>query len=484
MIANPQQTDTVQQFLAYEKCYKITGGYQNCVAAHEPLSYTDKYPLTKNSWVGHQRLAHGRDRPRSGREVAQAVAHELAGCGAAAAPPPAASGDATPPVTLHLLPLALLFLVAWTPAEAHDPSAWGGLFRSRDQGARWLPVNEGRFIGGALGLAVSPADPHHLLLATDSGLLRSRNGGRDWQAEAPAVLVGGVYAAAFDRDGTRALASTAQGLYRTDDGVSWRRLPIPKSALPARAIAAGAAGRAYVAGADGFWQSDDEGASWAAQSDGLPGGPVTALLVGAPSEPILLVSGGRLWRRSPDGRAWEPSDAGMPEGRVDTAARDPGDPGRVWAAAADQLYRSADGGRSWTPAGAPLPEPNTSVRGIAVSGPAIALTTHRGLYRSGDGGKTWELLEGMLPVHLEAGPLARDPVDPHTLYAGFAITPYDEMWRMADHGGTMLGRLDALSLAGGAAFLLVMALAAAAALRALGRHYGARAHAAGGERAR
>jgi glyoxylase-like metal-dependent hydrolase (beta-lactamase superfamily II) len=52
MIANPQQTDTVAQFLAYEKCYKITGGYQNCVAAHEPLSYTDKYPLTKNSWVG------------------------------------------------------------------------------------------------------------------------------------------------------------------------------------------------------------------------------------------------------------------------------------------------------------------------------------------------------------------------------------------------------------------------------------------------
>ena len=52
MIANPQQTDTVQQFLAYEKCYKITGGYDNCVAAHEPLSYSAGYPLTKNSWVG------------------------------------------------------------------------------------------------------------------------------------------------------------------------------------------------------------------------------------------------------------------------------------------------------------------------------------------------------------------------------------------------------------------------------------------------
>ncbi|MBV8869014.1 MAG: MBL fold metallo-hydrolase [Acetobacteraceae bacterium] len=52
MAANIQQTDTVQQFLAYEKCYKITGGYEHCVSAHEPLSYTDKYPLTQNSWVG------------------------------------------------------------------------------------------------------------------------------------------------------------------------------------------------------------------------------------------------------------------------------------------------------------------------------------------------------------------------------------------------------------------------------------------------
>ena len=51
MVANVQQTDSVQQFLAYERCYKITGGFQNCIAAHEPLIYTEKYPITKNSWV-------------------------------------------------------------------------------------------------------------------------------------------------------------------------------------------------------------------------------------------------------------------------------------------------------------------------------------------------------------------------------------------------------------------------------------------------
>jgi glyoxylase-like metal-dependent hydrolase (beta-lactamase superfamily II) len=50
-VANVQQTDTVQQFLAYEKCHKLAG-LSNCVSAHEPTSYSDAYPLTKNWWCG------------------------------------------------------------------------------------------------------------------------------------------------------------------------------------------------------------------------------------------------------------------------------------------------------------------------------------------------------------------------------------------------------------------------------------------------
>jgi photosystem II stability/assembly factor-like uncharacterized protein len=372
--------------------------------------------------------------------------------------------------------LLLVLLVVFWPldAPAHDPSAWGGLFRSRDDGARWLPVNEGRFIGGALALAISPVDPHHLLLATDSGLLRSRNGGRDWQTEAPSVLVGSVFAVVFDPDGAGALASTARGLFRTEDGLTWRQASLSKEALPARALVRGTApGRAYLAGSSGFWRSNDWGESWALDSEGLPEGPVSAPIIFAgPPETNLAVAGGRLWTHA-DGARWEPSDTGMPEGRVDTITLDTGSPARLWAVAADQLYRSDDRGKSWRPIGRPFAEPNTSVRGIAVAPvePAIVLTTHRGLFRSADGGRSWELQEGMLPVHLEAGPLVRDPTDPRTLYAGFAITPYDELWRMAVEGGTMLGRLDALSLAGGAAFLAVMALVAVAALRGLGRYY-------------
>src|SRR5439155_1272439 len=286
-----------------------------------------------------ERVPNGRDHSRPRREIPQAVARSRDAGGARdpqpRGPRPARDTLHEPLMTRIRLLLPVLFVILWSvDTHAHDSSAWGGLFRSRDNGARWLPVHEGRFIGGALGLAISPSDVHHLLLATDSGLLRSRNGGRDWTIEAPDLLLGGVFAAAFDADGAR---------------------------------------------------------------------------------------------------SWEPSDAGMPEGGVDTVASGTGDPAPLWAVAADQLYRSDDRARTWRPFGRPLAEPNTSVRGIAVatSEPGIVLTTHRGLLRSTNGGQTWELQEGMLPAHLEAGPLVRDPADPTTLYAGFALTPYDEMWRMA-----------------------------------------------------
>jgi glyoxylase-like metal-dependent hydrolase (beta-lactamase superfamily II) len=53
LVANIQQTDTVQQFLAYEKCYVLTSrlnSFNNCISAHEPTTYTAAYPITSNWW--------------------------------------------------------------------------------------------------------------------------------------------------------------------------------------------------------------------------------------------------------------------------------------------------------------------------------------------------------------------------------------------------------------------------------------------------
>jgi photosystem II stability/assembly factor-like uncharacterized protein len=134
--------------------------------------------------------------------------------------------------------------------------------------------------------------------------------------------------------------------------------------------------------------------------------------------------------------------------------------GRLWIASASRIYRSDDAGASWLAASEPLPEADTSVRGIAAdrTGGALVVTTHRGLYRSADTGRTWILLEDNLPVHLEARPLVRDPSSPETLYVGFSLIPYGELWRTALEGGNLLNRVDLLSLAGGLAFLLLLGL--------------------------
>jgi hypothetical protein len=111
------------------------------------------------------------------------------------------------------------------------------------------------------------------------------------------------------------------------------------------------------------------------------------------------------------------------------------------------------------------------VHGIIASDDAIVITTDRGLYRTADHGESWTLITENLPAHLEAGPLVRDPLDPATVYAGFSLIPYVELWRRAaDHDGGF-ARISSTSLVGAVVFLVIVALAAVAALRWLGAYY-------------
>ncbi len=371
----------------------------------------------------------------------------------------------------HVLSLALLVVLWPSSANSHDPSSWGGLFRSRDHGATWVSANQRLFVGGALALAISPSDANHLLLATDSGLLRSRNGGRDWTLEAAAELVGPVFAVAFAADGQRALASTSLGIFRSEMENSWHEASAPGGAAPARVIMRGAAGdRVYLVGWTGLFRSDDWGRSWSNIGDGLPDGPITALLVvpGSP-EALYAVVGGRIWASVDGGRIWASRGMGVSTGSIEALGLDAIDSARLWAMGANGLFRSDDGGASWRAVGRRLPEPNTTVRGIAATEEAVVVTTDHGLYRSTDGGDRWELVITDLPLHLEAGPLVRDPHDPATLYAGFALVPYPELWRRAAEREGEIARVS-LTSAVAVVLLVVVVIGALAMLRRLRHH--------------
>jgi len=373
----------------------------------------------------------------------------------------------------YFLSLTLLLILSASPARSHDPSAWGGLFRSRDYGATWVSANSAGFVSGAIALAVSPTDVNHLLLGAESGLLRSRNGGRDWTIEAPSVVLGSVFAVVFAADGQRALISTGRGVFRGEGENNWQQVRAPQGAAPPRAILRSMEpGRVYLAGWTGLYLSDDWGVSWSSAADNLPQEPATALVVVSGSPEILFaIVQGQIWASVDGARSWIRRGGGISPASADSLTADLRDPARLWAAGGDRLFRSGDSGASWRHVGRPLPEPNTTVNGITASGECVVVTTDHGLYRSVDSGESWTQIIDNLPAHLEAGPLVRDPVDPVTLYAGFSLIPYPELWRRAADLEGALARFSVTSLAGSAVLLGLVVLAAVAALRWLGRYY-------------
>lgn len=355
----------------------------------------------------------------------------------------------------------MLLTLAAVDARAHDPSAYGGVFRSRNLGATWLSADIGLFLNAALVVAINPKHHAHLLAGTDLGVLASRNGGLSWAPEARDLLFGAVFAITFLDDGRSAICAAQSGVFRLYGG-RWQSADVPAAAVPARAVMPGAsANRVYLLGRQDLFISGDGGQSFTPVPAAAQTGAISALTIARLEHEVLLaVIDGQVMTSEDAGRQWRARGLGHQGDPVDQVAADPQVPKRVWAAQAGRIFVSDDLGAAWRPVGA-LPEAATIVRGIAANAEATVLlvSSNRGLYRSQDGGETWMLKEDNLPIHLEAGPLARDPGDFGLIYAVYSLMPYGEVWRLASEGGNLLKRLDPISLAGGVAFWLLILLA-------------------------
>jgi photosystem II stability/assembly factor-like uncharacterized protein len=254
-----------------------------------------------------------------------------------------------------------------------------GVFKSDDDGRTWCSVGlAGRLI---TAITASPADQNVVWVGTEpSEVWRSPDGGNTWEQTSKLETLHSASEWSFPpRPDTHHLrwiachpleserlwvAIEAGALVSTiDGGRAWKdrvargpwdthELAIHRKAPDALRVSAG----------DGYFESDDAGATWRSPSVGLDVGYLRSVAIDPEQPEVVIVSAssgphsayvagrsdGRLYRRLTRGR-WERVRDGWPEPPSTIApllcAGVKG--GELWAADERGVHRSDDGGKSW-----------------------------------------------------------------------------------------------------------------------------------------
>lgn len=297
---------------------------------------------------------------------------------------------------------------------------WYAVHASADGGSTWRIRLDGLENTVIHRVAADPADPSRVILGmADNGVFTSRDGGATWgswwhaagNTKDLAIAGSRIYGCVPSDHGWKANCVMAS----TDGGATWTRAAMHglagldrerinslavDPADPLRLVVARSG--AVSAGAGGVWRSEDAGASWRWDGEGLPGGHGmfaqeiwdSGCQLAWGGDGALLANGSAgLFRRSAD--APFTAVASAPSGIRDLVA-DRLAAGVYWAAAASGTWRSGDGGRTWARLHA------ASAERIAVderrSGRvASALADEAGLVISEDDGATWHAAPAGLP---------------------------------------------------------------------------------------
>ncbi|HEV2845812.1 MAG TPA: hypothetical protein VG477_13250 [Thermoanaerobaculia bacterium] len=388
------------------------------------------------------------------------------------------------------------------PSGTAFAATFSGLYKTTNAGASWMRLGHGLPAGDILAVAVSPSHSSFVYASLESGLYRSRDGGASWtRAKAPGSQP--VYfLAAHPRFPRTVFAAADSFVFRSRDfGRTWTPLP-PRTGALALAVHSGPTADVLYLGATlntgGVLVSTDSGARWTVRNRGIHELPTTAvatdaggaLLAGTKGQGLFRVvnRNGPLWARTgmPAGIAtgeivnaapglffasnnealWRTTNAGVswtiaPGLGPSEVAADSEAEGTAYALSFQRFARTTDAGATWTDltpppldcfvrdlAMAPSSPPTARVLYAAGAGPAGPATAPCGdfsgiqvspkVYRSSDGGASWVDASAGLGGQF-AGPLAVDPLDANTVYAGGggfnAPGPFG-IWKSLDGGAT------------------------------------------------
>jgi photosystem II stability/assembly factor-like uncharacterized protein len=199
----------------------------------------------------------------------------------------------------------------------------------------------------------------------------------------------------------------------------------------------------------------DPGLQYRSVGPAISGGRVAAT-AGSDRDAMLYyagAAGGGVWKSTDGGVSWQSVWKKQPLGAIGAIAIDPRSDGTVWVGTGeanprndvswgDGVYRSRDGAKTWTHRGLTatsqiarisIDPANSSDVVVAALGDPWKDSPDRGIYRTTDGGASWRktLFVGAASG---AADLARDPRDPHVLYA--AIWQFRRQPWYASSGGS------------------------------------------------
>ena len=305
------------------------------------------------------------------------------------------------------------------------PSSQGGLFKSTNGGATWIPINNGLTDPMVDSVWIDQQNASVVLAGTFlTGIFRSTDAGSHW------TLVYSSPTGAFGQDGSTIYAATANGITQSlNEGSTWSLATA--TASPARSLAVGN-GTVYAGLDNGNvlvrlsptspWQTvlfDPGHYVWSLAVD--PTNTQTAFAVEflnyQSNNLFVTQNGGTTWNNVPI------------SGPVQFVALNASQTKTIYVGEDGSFYRSADGGQTFTSIQIPFRgTPDIRYINAYGQGPLI-VGSDQGLFASNDGGTTWRSLNGNLPTSLLTGMA----VSHHTILT--AVQDYSPITSL-DNGST------------------------------------------------
>lgn len=322
----------------------------------------------------------------------------------------------------------------------------GGVYKSLDRGDSWQWASEGIFsgYGRITTVAVDPSDSE-VVLASDTRLFRTEDGGDSWQLVNGFTTVHGrVNEIAFDpTDPTIVYAATdltciAKSL---DGGLTWDRadegIESPRRCYDV-VIGPDNPETVYASNNAGIYKTENGGESWTLKNNGLPSRfqlSYLALVPVAMQQPELYATNSfgtevSLFKSTDGGDTWTPSNNGLPDGGAKYLAHDSIND-QLFVITPDGPYTSANGA-DWTSAGQGHPkDPNFGSLTIDSANPEVLYSTNAsGIFRTADSADTWtQQNEGIRALTVTE--IEFDPGTPGAMYAG---TTSGELWKSENDG--------------------------------------------------